>query len=116
LPYFEQHLKKNPDDQNKKINYAILLEFLGRTEECFRITDELIAAPNADGNTIYNGACIIARQGEHKKALAALAKVVEKGFTNLEAFRSDPDLDGLRGMLEFEELMKKLEEKKSEGS
>ena len=114
LPYFERHLKKNPDDQNKKMNYAILLEFLGRTEESLRIADELISAPNADGNTIYNGACIIARQGEHEKAIAALRKAVEKGFTNLEIFRSDPDLDGLRGMPEFEELMKKLEEKKSD--
>jgi hypothetical protein len=39
---------------------------------------------------------------------------VEKGFTNLDTFHSDPDLDGLRGMPEFEELMKKLEEKKTE--
>ena len=71
LPYFERHLKKNPDDQSKKMYYAILLEFLGRTEESLRIADELISAPNADGNTIYNGACMIARQGEHEKALAA---------------------------------------------
>ena len=25
LPYFERHLKKNPDDQNRRMHYAIFL-------------------------------------------------------------------------------------------
>ena len=38
LPFFMRHLKKNPDDQNQKISYAFLLEYLGRKEESLRIT------------------------------------------------------------------------------
>lgn len=109
LPYFEWHLKKNPDDQNEKMNYAILLEFLGRMEESLRIIDELISAPNCDGNTFYNCACMIVRQEEYSKAIEVLVKAVGKGYANLNALRSDPDLNALRGMAEYKELLRKLE-------
>ncbi len=111
LPYFEEHLKRNPDDRGQKINFAILLEYLDRKEESLQIIDELITGSNADGTTIYNGACIIARQGDNEKALMALAKAVEKGFIYLDTFHTDPDLDGLRSMPEFQKLVSKLEEK-----
>ncbi len=105
LPYFEWHLKKNPDDQNEKMNYAILLEFLGRKEESLRIIDELVSDSNCDGNTIYNCACMIVRQGEYTKAISALMRAIDRGYSNVNALRSDPDLDALRIMPEFEKVM-----------
>ena len=45
-----------------------------------------------------------------------LRRSIGKGFQNIEGFRRDPDLDPLRGMLEFEELMKELEEKIAKGN
>ena len=88
LPYYQRYLKKNPDDQTHKMCFAILLEFLGRKEESLRIADELISAPNADGVTIYNCACMIVRQGEPKKAIAAFAKAAEKGLASLDALKA----------------------------
>jgi hypothetical protein len=35
---------------------------------------------------------------------------VQAGFANVETFRTDTDLDPLRGTTEFEELMKELSE------
>lgn len=109
FPYFQRHLKKNPDDQSMKMSYAILLEFLGRTEESLRIADELIIAPNADGAIIYNGACMIARLGDKKKALAAFQRAVKNGFyLDVNIFRTDSDFVGLLEMSEFEDFVKSL--------
>ncbi len=56
----------------------------------------------------YNYACCLARLGHLPEALAALARAVEKGFTEAEATAKDPDLEPLRGKPEFEALLAKM--------
>ena len=110
IPFFERHLKVNPDDHARKMCYAILLEFIGRREKSAEIVEDLISAPNVDGHIIYNGAIIIIRQGNLHKAIETLENAMKKGFQiRIDRLKSDPDFDPLRGIPEFEKLLKKIE-------
>jgi predicted esterase len=65
------------------------------------------AVPRSPG-VDYNIACAYARSGRAKEALAALRRAVEKGFTDAALLKSDPDLDSLRELPEFQQLQGSL--------
>ena len=71
---------------------------------------------NLDGISLYNIACLCSRLQEYPKSLSMLEQAVEAGFSNTEAFSTDSDLDPLRGMSEFQALMREVEQRaKSNG-
>ena len=57
----------------------------------------------------YNMACALAQLGNTDDALEALATALENGFDNYATVRSDPDLEPLQGLKEFDDLMKQYE-------
>ncbi len=56
----------------------------------------------------YNLACALARSGGKKKALAALKRAVDAGFSNAEQLARDPDLESLRREEGFRQLTERL--------
>jgi hypothetical protein len=56
----------------------------------------------------YNLAAALARQNKHKEALESLDTAISRGFTNQIAMERDPDLDLLRELPRFRELLAKL--------
>ena len=81
------------------------------TEECLLEADKLSTVESLDGGACYNLACLYLHLSDTVKGLSMLHRSIGKGFQNIESLRLDPDLAPLRGMPEFEELMKELEEK-----
>ncbi len=61
-----------------------------------------------DPTSHYNYACCLARLGKENEALAALARAVEKGFTEADAARKDPDLESLVGKPAFDALLARM--------
>lgn len=60
-----------------------------------------ILAPNGNPTVLYNLACSYALRGKDKKALSALERSVEKGFSQLGLMQSDPDLASIRDSEKF---------------
>lgn len=111
LPNFEKYIARHPDDQNKRLRYASMLYFVGRKEECFREIESLLTLPAIDARTYYNAACRYAADGQNQRAIALLKDAVDAGYSDEHRFKTDPDLDPLRGMAEFEALVSELKEK-----
>jgi len=61
-----------------------------------------------DPTSYYNYACCLARLAKTDEALAALARAVEKGFTEADAARKDPDLESLQGNPAFDALLSRM--------
>lgn len=59
--------------------------------------------------TLYNLACAYSLHGEPEKALDALEESVAAGFQDAKHIRNDSDLDPLRTLPRFRELLEKLE-------
>lgn len=55
--------------------------------------------------TLYNAACIYARLGQKNEAIEYLKKAVAKGYKDFHHIEADYDLDCLRGMPEYQEII-----------
>ncbi len=111
LPLYERRLSLVPDDENARVWYANLLRYANQPERALLALEPLLKKQDLDGMSCYNIACLYARLSDTANALTMLRRSVSAGLSMVEAFRTDPDLDPLRGMPEFEALMKELEEK-----
>ena len=63
----------------------------------------------------YNMACALTQLQRAEQAVEALRKAFENGFDNYTTVRSDPDLNALQGLPEFERLMEDYEPKRGGG-
>lgn len=111
IPYFEKHLRLNPDDVNAQVQLTLVLYFASKPEEAKQKADELVLEKTIDGNALYNLTCLYVKLGDLPRALATLRKSIDAGFTDIKLFQTDPDLALLRESPEFEALIKELEEK-----
>ncbi|MEP7234296.1 MAG: TIR domain-containing protein [Ignavibacteriota bacterium] len=109
LPFFQRRLSLVPDDENARVNFANLLLYSKQPKRALLALEPLLKKQDLDGATCYNIACLYAPLGDTANALSMLRRSVGAGFSNVEIFRRDPDLDPLRGTLEFAELVKKVE-------
>lgn len=68
-----------------------------------------------DASHPYNAACAFSLWGDHEaEAVGMLAKALEMDLTLLPLAREDHDLDPLRGLVEFQEVMALYEERAAE--
>lgn len=82
----------------------------GKLEEAEKRLQETLKRTPRDTVAHYNLACVLARQGKHDEALAALEKAVEFGFRNPRHIEQDEDLKCLRGEPRFASLLKRAAE------
>jgi TolB-like protein len=111
IPYFEKHLRVNPEDVNAQVQLTLVLYFAAKPEEAKQKADELVLSKTIDGNALYNLTCLYLKLSEPSRALATLRKSIDAGFTDIKLFRTDPDLALLRETPEFDVLIGELEEK-----
>ncbi|MFW5841440.1 MAG: TPR end-of-group domain-containing protein, partial [Planctomycetota bacterium] len=57
---------------------------------------------------LYNHACALARLGRKQQAMEKLTAAVEAGWQNLSHLQKDPDLDSLRKMKGYKQLIERL--------
>jgi hypothetical protein len=62
----------------------------------------------ADSLSWYLCGCVLALSGKPGEALKAMESAVQKGWRNHARALRDPDLDSLRGMPAFEEILTKM--------
>lgn len=73
------------------------------------LTQAIQLAPGLSGN-LYNMACLQARQGKPQLAMDWLERAARGGFTNFALMERDPDLQPLRSLERFNQLLARKEE------
>ena len=63
----------------------------------------------ADPKLAYNVACAFSRDSNFSEALVWTRRAIDSGFRDEQALRSDPDLDAVRSLPEFADLLREFE-------
>jgi adenylate cyclase len=107
LPLYERQLKLQPDDENTRVGYAILLLYSGRVADAGR--QAIILRNVQDGGQLYNVACLLAAVGEKEEATATFRKSIEAGFKKIRRLKEflvdeKEGILSLQGTPEYEEV------------
>lgn len=95
----EQGLKEMPND-----TVLEMLLIMGDTVSAKAKAPKMVSKETS-ANQQYNAACIYSRMNMPEEALAALRKSLECGFRNFYHIAWDQDLDNIRELPEFKEMM-----------
>ncbi len=112
LPFFEQYLQQHPDDLNKRMSLALLLNYCDR-KECFDEIEKVLAYPNVDGIILFNFAWIFNHRHQPDRALDLLERAAEVGYALIELIKADPDWKPLYEYERWKRLIAKLEAQQS---
>lgn len=79
---------------------------LDMRDKAIETMDKIISLNTNNAGNYYDAACVYSRLGENDKAIAYLRTAFEKGYTRLHHLETDDDMDPLREMPEFKQLLK----------
>lgn len=80
---------------------------LGNAEKAIETLQFILSNDTTDiKGTLYNAACVYARLGQTSEAIGSLKKAFENGYNSFSFLESDYDLDCLRDIPEYKELLK----------
>jgi tetratricopeptide (TPR) repeat protein len=119
LEFLWQVVERLPADREARYQLAFTLHVAKRYEEAIT---QFRAALGLGGNdqsfamlAHYNLACACAMAGRHEEAFAALLEAVKLGYRDLEHMeKEDQDLEGLRRLPGFQEVLRALREARAE--
>ena len=101
---FEEVLKKDVEiDGGSCRQFA--LHFLGQDEEAEEWMSAIIKEEPEESWNYYNQACLYSLIGKSKESISALRTAFEKGFRSFAQLRMDSDLDSIRDLFEFNDLI-----------
>ena len=103
-----------PDD-NSCAHYAFLA--LGEIDKAKSFMSKVIEQNSEDGGNYYDATCLYCRMGEKEQALTYLKQSLEKGYRRFAHLLTDDDLELIRELPEFKNLIeqyKKIHEKEVE--
>ena len=108
-------LELNPDD-TRALNLALggLVE-LAEKEKVIEFAERSLAIDGDNPDTLYNVACGFARIGEPERSLDCLERASMRGMAIAKWAENDSDLDSLRALPRFREVMEKLRRQESNG-
>ncbi|MEL7500026.1 MAG: protein kinase [Planctomycetota bacterium] len=107
----ERREERLRNEGQRVFNRAYDVHMSGRIKEAVDLHKAAAEYQAYKGIATYNLGCAWALLGKTEDALETLEKSVEFGFVDLDQFESDSDLDSLRKMPRFKELMKELRKK-----
>ncbi len=106
LKIYPRYLSQHPDDARGYMFYAIDLAQVGNgTEAKVQAAKALELNPN-DPLMLYNAACFYSQMGEKTLAVQTLRNAILAGYENFDWAKRDTDLDPIRNVPEYIELMK----------
>ncbi|MCB9915633.1 MAG: protein kinase [Planctomycetes bacterium] len=100
-------LKQEPDDQEARLHMALLLVRMGegRFSEARRQVHVALEHAPKDGYTSFHSACVFAITGDLDEAMDQLTRARDRGYFIQSELRNNGDLDVLRQLPDFRELM-----------
>jgi tetratricopeptide (TPR) repeat protein len=108
LAFFDNLLEREPNYIDVLRCQGELLTRKGLHERALKIDRRLVALLPNDCVVHYNLACSLALAGEPRPALRALRTALEFGYDDLDYLLVDSDLDSLRSIPEFQELLREF--------
>ena len=103
------HVGRHPRSLDALAELGHALTRLGRVDEGLDVDRQLVRLVPDNPTVHYNLACSLALTGRKDDSLDALETAVDLGYDDSEFLREDDDLQGLRGELRFERLVRRLE-------
>jgi Tfp pilus assembly protein PilF/predicted Ser/Thr protein kinase len=100
-----RHLEEVPDDQQARLHLAILLARLASRDEARRHVERAIEMSPKDGYVALRAACAYAVIGDTEAALEQLRRARDRGYHIQPDLRDNPDLDSVRELDAFDELV-----------
>jgi hypothetical protein len=116
LPYYESGLALGPARYIVYHHAALAAHKAHHTDRALAILQEAAArlSPNEIGGGLwYNLACFATRLGRLDDAMHYLNQAIDRGCTDPDKFRHDPDLEPLRWRADFKGLMAELRQHRS---
>ncbi len=104
----ERHLELHPDDARALYLGAADLAALGERDKSLEWIGRALAIDPDDTGVLYNVGCAYAQLGEPERAMDCIEKAVEYGFGHREWIEQDGDLDTLRALPRFQQLLTRL--------
>lgn len=101
---FEQVMAMDTTIDGSVRQYA--LHYLGRDIEALAWMDSILVAGPTKGN-YYDAACLYALMGRIEQALNAFDKALSLGYRNFQHIAADTDLDAIRDLPRFTEILNK---------
>lgn len=86
---------------------------LGENENAIDFMNRIIETDSTDAGNYYDAACLYARMGRLETSIEMLRKSLDLGFRRFKHIENDDDLNALRTMPEFNELIKTYKERHS---
>jgi len=105
-----KQLEWSPDDARAYHLGAGSLVVLGDTDRAKRWLHRAIEIAPDDSVVLYNVACNLATLGEQDDALDYLERAFEQGAVSAAWMRNDEDLESLRNLDRYKNLLRRLEE------
>jgi hypothetical protein len=95
-------------DESSVRHYS--LYFLGQEDEAIKWVDGIVAGSPKDVSCLYDRACLLSLMGKTDEALKSLRLAMELGFGDFVHLMHDEDLNNLRQLPEFIELVSKYQQ------
>lgn len=116
--YIKQGKKALADADNKKIielepdssSYEVshyAYHALGNDAKAIEVVEAIIARDTTDAGSYYDAACLYSRMNKKNEAMEYLIKAFEHGYNRIAHIEVDYDMDLLRDLPEFQELISK---------
>lgn len=84
---------------------------MGEQDKAKKFMQRMIDENPDDKGVYYDAACLYSRMGETEQSVAYLRQSFEKGFHNFVHIDNDDDMDAIRDMEEFRNLIEEYKEK-----
>lgn len=108
LAVTKKHLELNPDDARAVEHAAICFSHLGEREEAIKWAGKATVIDPDNPSIAYNVGCVYAVLGESERAMDCLEQSITSGWGQKEWMENDADLDSLRDLPRFQNLVDRL--------
>jgi adenylate cyclase len=109
LGTLERHLEMNPHDTRALYVCAQNLCRVGEPDKGRELAERALGQDQDEPVVLYNVACFYAHAGDEDRSLDLLERAVEKGWGDKAWLETDSDLDTLRHLPRFRELLEKID-------
>jgi len=113
ISFYEGILGEDPDFVPALIPLADDYTRVGRYEDGLALDERLSALRPDDPLVRYNLACSYALTGQAEKSLAALREAIDLGYDDLDWMERDEDLDTIRSLQSYRDIVGSLRNRKS---
>ncbi|MGD8992282.1 MAG: tetratricopeptide repeat protein [Desulfobacterales bacterium] len=103
---YEKALQLNPKFVPALNNLALVTAANKEYDSALAAFLEALNYDPDNAETHYNIACMYARLNKPDQSIEWLKKAIDKGYTNWESIQTDADLENLRGLDAYQELIK----------